>query len=141
MEDKIKYDHKVCDFCKDLESGMICPKCSGRELGKDGVVDASIPLSEFVLVDAPKGSIAWSPEDYGFRPPNNKGPHGETPHGKIGVWYYKNLELRSFQHDYWLCRKKITNKNGNTEMLQKFRHQILPGDKDWADMVFTKGLK
>jgi hypothetical protein len=88
-------------------------------------------LNEAVLSISPEPSIKWVPEDYKF----------ESPQGMIGVWYFKNLELRSLKHDFWLLRKKITNKNQNTEMLQKWRHQILPSEKDFADILFSKGLR
>lgn len=86
---------------------------------------------EFVIKEDPNPSILWVPEDYDFK----------SPEQKSSVWYFKNLELRCLPNDYWLCRKKITNKNGNTEMLLKWRHQILSSDKEFADVLFTKGLK
>lgn len=104
---------------------------SKAEIGKDGVVDATEPLSEFVLTKTPEPSIKWSPDDYGF----------ETPNGMTGVWYSKNLELRSLKYNYWLLRKKIKNSSGNIEMLVKWYVQILPSEKDFADSMFSKGLR
>jgi hypothetical protein len=88
-------------------------------------------LDSLVLSSSPEPSIKWIPEDYSF----------ESPQGLVGVWYFKNLELRSLQHNFWLLRKKVKNSNGNTEMLFKWRHQILPEEKDFADILFSKGLR
>jgi hypothetical protein len=88
-------------------------------------------IEGLALSTSPEPSIEWVPEDYGF----------ESPQGMVGVWYNKNLELRSLKYDYWLLRKKVRNSNGNTEMLLKWRHQILLSEKDFADMLFSKGLR
>lgn len=106
-----------------------------REIGKDGVVSTDIPMNEFVLTESKEGKYTkepyrkWNPEDYGFTSPFT------------GVWYYKNLELRTLKRNYWLLRKKVKNERGNSEMLIKWRVQILPEDKDFADVMFGKGLK
>lgn len=88
-------------------------------------------INDMVISSSPEPSIKWVPEEYKF----------ESPTGLVGVWYYKNLELRSLKHDFWLLRKKSKNKNGNTEMLFKWRHQILPSEKGFADILFSKGLR
>lgn len=85
---------------------------------------------DLVLTTSPEPSIKWVPEDYKFK----------SPMGKTSLWYYKNLELRPFSHDYWLCRKKSKNKQGNTEMKVKWYVKIPLSDREFADAMFTKGL-
>ena len=94
-------------------------------MSKDDLNDLVIHTSDILE--------SWRPEDYGFTIPK----HLE---GK-GVWYYKNYELRSLANEYWLCRRKITNKNNNTEMVVKWYLKIPIFDKQWADEIFSKGLK
>ena len=89
-------------------------------------------IDGMVLHFSGEPTIKWIPEDYGFTTPE---------HLDKAVWYYKNYELRCLKHDFWLCRKKWKYERGNQEMLLTWRLQILPEDKEWADMVFTKGLK
>jgi hypothetical protein len=92
---------------------------------------SSKELDELVIGSTGGPSILWIPEDYGF----------ENPKGMPGVWYLKNLELRSLSNNFWLLRKKVKNKNNNTEMLLKWRMQILPSEKGFADILFSKGLR
>jgi hypothetical protein len=88
-------------------------------------------LKSLVLTESKDGTIGWTPEDYGFK----------SPLGMTGVWYSRNLELRSRPNNFWLLRKKIKNDKGNPEMLVKFFLMVCPNEKEWADQVFTKGLR
>jgi hypothetical protein len=89
-------------------------------------------LDDMVIHFSGDPSIKWTPEDYNFTSPE----HIDKP-----VWYYKSYELRAMPRDYWLCRRKIKNKNNNTEMVVKWLLKIPLEDKDWADQIFSKGLK
>jgi hypothetical protein len=89
-------------------------------------------LDEFVIHFSGEPSIRWLPEDYGFVKPE---------HIHDGVWYYKSYELRARPNDYWLLRRKVKNKRGNSEMLVKWLIKIPLEDKDFADVIFTKGLR
>lgn len=87
---------------------------------------------DWLIHETPDPAIKWSPEDYGF----------ESPEGvPAGVWYKKNLELRARPYEYWLLRKKKKNERGNSEMLVKWWVKIPLDDKDFAEAMFTKGLK
>lgn len=89
-------------------------------------------LDDFVIHFSKEPSIKWIPEDYGFVSP-------DTIEG--GIWYYKSYELRARPNDYWLLRRKVKNKRGNSEMLVKWLIKIPLEDKEFADVIFTKGLK
>lgn len=88
-------------------------------------------LDSLVICRTKEPSIKWIPEDYGF----------EKSDSNKEVWYLKNLELRSLPKNYWLLRKKVKNKRGNSEMLFKWTHFIPLTDKEFADIIFTRGLK
>ena len=93
---------------------------------------SSKDYDDVVLHHSPEPSIKWIPEDYGFVRPNDS--------TNKSLWYYKNYELRALQNDYWLLRRKVKNDNGNTEMLQKWYIKLTLQDKEFADIMFTKGL-
>jgi hypothetical protein len=91
-------------------------------------------LNEMVLKVSPEPGIKWTPEDFGFK----KAAVNESP---APLWYFKNFELRSFPNHYWLCRRKVKNERGNTEMLHRWWVKISPSDIDFATSMFTKGLE
>lgn len=84
-----------------------------------------------VIYNSPDPSIKWIPEDYGFKRASDT---------KVGLWYYKNFELRALLNDYWLLRRKVKNKNGNSEMLMKWYIKISLDNKEFADVMFSQGL-
>lgn len=87
---------------------------------------------DFLIYKSPDPSIKWSPEDYGFE---------KSANTEKSIWYLRNLELRALPKDYWLLRKKVKNNRGNSEMLFKWTHYIPLDDKEFADIIFTRGLK
>jgi hypothetical protein len=89
---------------------------------------------ELVIYRSSEPKIKWTPEDFGFL----IAKIGESP---VPLWYFKNFELRSFPNDYWLCRRKVKNDKGNTEMLHRWWVKIRPDDVEFAKMLFTKGLE
>jgi len=91
-------------------------------------------LKKFVLPDASKGEglKEWIPEEFGFIPKD------ETR----SVFYKGRFELRRFKYNNWLLRKKIRNKNNNSEMLIKWGMIVIePQEKEFANMMFTLGLR
>jgi hypothetical protein len=88
-------------------------------------------LDDLVVKHSPDPQDIWNPEDYGF----------EKHKDSTGLWYYKNYELRSLKNGYWLLRRKVKNERGNSEMLVKWYLNIHFHDKEFADVIFTKGLK
>lgn len=72
---------------------------------------------------------AWHPEEYGFK---------KKVLGAEG-WEKGFFELIPGKNDRWLCRRRVKNKNGNTEYLIRF---FLPIDKkEVADYLLTRGLE
>jgi len=90
-------------------------------------------LDEFVIHFSAEPSIQWTPEDYGFVMPE---------HMANDVWYFRNYELRSMKGERWLMRRKIKNKNNNSEMVVKWGLiKIALDDVEFASIMFTKGLE
>ena len=84
-------------------------------------------LNDFILFSSKEPSIKWSPEDYNFATATEE---------LSDVWYYNEYELRYRGNDYWLCRRRVKGK-----MLVKWLIKIPLEDKDFADVIFSKGLR
>ena len=89
-------------------------------------------LNNLVIHKSKEPTIKWIPEDYKFE---------RSTTSEKAIWYKDNLELRALAKDYWLLRKRIKNDRGNSEMLFKWTHWIPGYDKEFADIIFTRGLK
>ena len=71
----------------------------------------------------------WSPEEYGFK----------KKFDGADFWEKGFFELHPGKHDRWLCRRRVKNRNGNTEYLVRF---FLPIDKkEVAEYLLTRGLE
>ena len=90
-------------------------------------------LDDFVIFSTPEPSISWTPEDFNFVMPE---------HMANDVWYFRNYELRSMKGERWLMRRKIKNKNNNSEMVVKWGLIKIPyDDVEFATTMFTRGLE
>ena len=90
-------------------------------------------IDDMVLGDKESGGIKdWMPEDFNFTPRD----------GDRAVFYKGRYELRRMQYNKWLMRKKVKNKNGNSEMVVKWGMIVInPSENKFATMLFSLGLR
>ena len=78
------------------------------------------------------GIKEWIPEQYGFV--------ARDEHRNVFV--KGRYELRRMKYNNWLLRKSRKNDKGVTELLVKWGMIVIePSEIDYADMMFTKGLR
>lgn len=113
---------KTSETSKGIDVNNYIPQLQDRLMYDDGTmpVEDGQPMSE------------WLPEDFNFvcvRPERRD------------IFVNGKYELRRFEHDNWLLRKKTKNKKGNSEMLVKFYFVIKPEEALFANGLFTLGLR